>query len=515
MIATGVEARHLPGAPIHSPRVHMLRTLDDARGIDAALARGRHLAVVGGGFIGGELASTARARGLEVTLIDLSPTLLAHSLGAALGAVIGEVHRDHGVRLHLGVGVTGWHHTRDQVTLELADGETVTADTVVVGVGTTPRVDWLRGAGLDLSDGVLCAATCHVLDAAGDPLADVVAAGDIARWPVTGPDLRPDVGAENAPRRVEHYINAVEMGRHAADALLDGPSRAEAFTPTPRFWSEQHGVRIQSAGTPLAHGTRMHIAEGTVAARRFLAAHTSTDPDGQTVLRGAVALDAPRALLRYTSHIGHPIDVPPTSTEQVELEEREPEQALAKEIKPEGPGSEHTGSPLTGAPTRSGGARTVAHVVSRAVAGLGRPRPQPALDATPAPPASHVSTPAAAIDWQPGPAAPGRVVRGRIHRRVDATSVPTAVVTLIDTAGRQITRGDVDPDGCYHLLARESDSYLLICAAPDCAPRAVHITLPPSPADDVQLDVALDSSPVAEHDVAVGHSVVPASGASD
>ncbi|MER6085723.1 NAD(P)/FAD-dependent oxidoreductase [Streptomyces sp. NPDC001833] len=133
VIASGVEARHLPGTPLHSERGWMLRTLADDRNIDAALAKARHVAVIGGGFIGCEIARTARTRALDVTIIDVSPTLLHRSLGTALGAVIGDLHRDHGVRLHLGVGVSGWSEDSRGVTVLLHDGETVRAGVAVVG----------------------------------------------------------------------------------------------------------------------------------------------------------------------------------------------------------------------------------------------------------------------------------------------------------------------------------------------------------------------------------------------
>lgn len=297
VIATGVEARHLPDAPVHLPHVRMLRTLADADAIDRALARADHVAIVGGGFIGCEIAVTARARGLHATIVDLTPTLLARSLGPALGAIVGDIHREVGVRLHLGVGVAGWTETPDGVQLVLDDGETITADAAVVGIGTHPRTDWLHGSGLDLSDGVLCTPTCHVQDTDGNAVESVVAAGDIARWP----NLRFDTTA----RRVEHWLNAIEMGQAAAEALLAGPAAARPFTPIPRFWSHQHGVRIQSLGMPTL-GTEMTILDGTPESRRFVAGFTCTGADGP-ILVGAVALDAPRTLLRYHDHIGHPL----------------------------------------------------------------------------------------------------------------------------------------------------------------------------------------------------------------
>jgi NADPH-dependent 2,4-dienoyl-CoA reductase/sulfur reductase-like enzyme len=298
IIASGVEPRHLPGAPLHSDRVWMLRTLADARNIDTALAGARHVAVIGGGFIGCEIACSARTRALDVTLIDVSPTLLHRALGPGLGAVVGDLHRDHGVRLHLGVGVHGWSEDKQGVTVLLDDGETVRADAAVVGVGTVPRTDWLWHTDLDLTDGVLCAPTTHVIGSDGYAVDGIVAAGDVARWP----NLRFD----DIPRRVEHWINAIEMGRHAADALMAGPQAAAPFTPVPRFWSHQHGLRIQSVGMP-GLGTDMTILDGEPATRRTVAGYTRPGPDGAPVLVGAVALDSPRTLLGYRDLIGHPL----------------------------------------------------------------------------------------------------------------------------------------------------------------------------------------------------------------
>jgi NADPH-dependent 2,4-dienoyl-CoA reductase/sulfur reductase-like enzyme len=304
VIATGVEARHLPGTPLHSSRVWMLRTLDDARAIDTAMAHARHVVIVGGGFIGCEIASTTRTRAVDATIIDISPTLLAHSLGHALGAVVGDIHRDAGVRLRLGVGVRRWRDTGRHVHLELDDGEAVTADLAVVGVGTLPRTDWLRGAGLDITDGVLCASTTHVARPDGAGRDGVVAAGDVARWPNPRFPGHP-------PRRVEHWINAIEMGHAAADALLTGPSRARPFAPAPRFWSEHHGVRIQAVGLP-APSDALTVLDGSLESRRFIAGYTSQpSPRQPPVLRGAVAFDSPRGLLAYRDLIGHPLPAAP------------------------------------------------------------------------------------------------------------------------------------------------------------------------------------------------------------
>lgn len=279
IVATGVEPRHLSGAPLHSPRVCMLRTIDDCVEIDRLLSQARHVGIVGGGFIGCEIASTVRERALGATIIDVSPTILTRGLGRQLGAIAGDIHRDAGVRLHLGVGVASWESDDESVTIVLEDDERVRCDAAIVGIGTMPCTGWLEGCGIDVSDGVLCDATCHV-----EGLDNIVAAGDVARWP----NLRFD----SVPRRVEHWIHATEQARAAAENLLIGREQALPFMPIPRFWSHQHGVRIQSVGMPaLATDVDMHVVEGSVSDRRFLAEFRSGDQ-----LVGAIGFDAPRAI---------------------------------------------------------------------------------------------------------------------------------------------------------------------------------------------------------------------------
>ena len=300
VIATGVEARVLPGVPMHSERIHMLRTLGDAHRIDQALRRASgRLLIVGGGFIGAELASTARARGLDATIIDVSSTLLTRALGHVLGAAAGDLHRDHGVRLHLGVGVSGWQAHGAGVQLQLADGEVLDGDAAVVGIGTVARTEWLTGSALDCTDGVLAGPTCHAVGAD-----DIVVAGDIARWP--------NLLFDTTPRRVEHWINAAEMGRHAADSLLAGPQQAAPFTPVPRFWSEQHGVKIQSVGLPTL-GSDVRIVHGDLASQRFVAAYTQPTATGDRLMR-VVAFDDPRRLLAYAPLVGKTVTASPASS---------------------------------------------------------------------------------------------------------------------------------------------------------------------------------------------------------
>ncbi len=282
VIATGMETRHLPGTPIHARSVWGLRTLEDVTGLQQALVRAKRVAIIGGGFIGCEAAASLRVRAIVPTIIDLAPTLLHRILGSTLGQAITNIHRDAGVETRLGVSVAGWEpQRRGGWRLALSDDSTVDADAVLVGIGTTATVDWLEGLGLDLSDGVVCDATCHVVG-----LDDVVACGDIARWP--------NDRFGTAPRRVEHWINAVEQARHAVDSLLVGRDRAAPFRPIPRFWSEQHGVRIQAVGVPTL-GPEIAIVEGLLDTSRR--AIVTFSDNGR--LMGAVAINDPVELIEY------------------------------------------------------------------------------------------------------------------------------------------------------------------------------------------------------------------------
>ncbi|MEU6422622.1 NAD(P)/FAD-dependent oxidoreductase [Streptomyces spiralis] len=261
VVATGAAARTLGGG--HGlDGVHVLRTLDDARALRADLARGGRLVVIGGGFIGAEVASTAHALGLEVTVVEAAPTPLAGPLGTAMGELVSALHADHGVRLLCGVGVEALTGRQGKVTaVLLADGRSLPADTVVVGVGARPCVEWLEGSGVALENGVRC-------DAAGATnIPGVVAVGDCAAW------YDPAVGAH---RRVEHWTGARERPTAAVTALLSGGAVTPEPPRPPYFWSDQYGVRIQFAGYA-AGADRVTLEEGAADDRSFLAVYRQAD----------------------------------------------------------------------------------------------------------------------------------------------------------------------------------------------------------------------------------------------
>jgi NADPH-dependent 2,4-dienoyl-CoA reductase/sulfur reductase-like enzyme len=251
VLATGARARRLPGSD-GLAGVHVLRSLDDAIALRADLAAAGRLVVIGAGFIGAEVASTARKLGLDVTVVETQPVPLAGPLGADMGAVCAGLHADHGTRLLTGTGVAGLLGTGRVEAVELTDGTRLPADVVVVGIGATPNIEWLAHSGVALGNGVLT-------DARGaTAIPGVVAVGDCAAaW---------SASAERHVR-IEHWTHALEQPATAVATLLGtgGP----APTPVPYFWSDQYGARIQFAGSR-REGDVARVVEGSCADRSFL-----------------------------------------------------------------------------------------------------------------------------------------------------------------------------------------------------------------------------------------------------
>jgi NADPH-dependent 2,4-dienoyl-CoA reductase/sulfur reductase-like enzyme len=290
VIATGAALRRLPIQPDH-PAVMELRTLDDSLALRARLVSGDlRVVVIGAGFIGLEVAATARQLGNSVVVLEGAPAPLIRGLGVAMGTAVTAIHADNGVPIHTTVQVVAIEPTVGGVDVHVrwADGTdgTVNGDVVVVGVGVAPTTGWLEGSGLQIRDGVVCDATLNVLDTTGTGVAGVYAAGDIARWPNGQYD-----GEE---MRVEHWTNASEQGLAAARNLV-AVSRGDeptAYETVPFFWSDQYGKRIQFLGRA-AGDDDVQIVKGSVEERSFLALYGR---HGR--LRGALALAMPKPLMQ-------------------------------------------------------------------------------------------------------------------------------------------------------------------------------------------------------------------------
>lgn len=274
IVATGCRARTWPGGD----GVVTLRTVDDALALGRAMRPGGRIAIVGAGFVGCEVAATARGLGAEVTLVDVAPQPLL-PLGPELGARCAVMHREQGVDLRLGASVAG----ADARGIDLADGERIEADVVLAALGAVPNTEWLRGGGIDLDarGGIRCDAT---LTTTVDP--DVLAAGDVVSWP------HPLAGGDEV--RVEHWTTAAEHGSLAGrNALAATPAERTAHVSPPYFWSDQYATKIQAVGFP-ARAATIEIVEED-GPRLVAEAH---DADGRLV--GAVAFNHAKrlALLR-------------------------------------------------------------------------------------------------------------------------------------------------------------------------------------------------------------------------
>jgi NADPH-dependent 2,4-dienoyl-CoA reductase/sulfur reductase-like enzyme len=277
VVATGAAPRRLPGAP-DLDGVHALRSLDDALAVRDAFDRRPRVAVVGAGFIGAEVAATARGRGLEVTVIEALALPLVHALGPEMGAACARLHVDRGVDLRCGVTVTAFEGDTRLERLVLSDGSRVDADLAIVAIGVTPETAWLASSGLALGDGVVCDAT-GATSAPG-----VYAAGDVAEWYSPLFDQR---------MRVEHWTNAAEHGAAVARSILAGPAEAQPLVSVPFFWSDQYETKIQFAGMSL-HADEVRVVHGAPEEERFVAVYGHR---GRLV--GALAFSAPRLLMQY------------------------------------------------------------------------------------------------------------------------------------------------------------------------------------------------------------------------
>ena len=230
LLATGASPRRLPLAE-NSRRCGVLRTFDEAQGIRARLQPGSRLLVVGGGFIGLELAASARKLGVEVTVVEAAPRILGRAVPAEIAAVIHARHEGEGVRILTGQGIRSIEDTERGVRLMLADDSTAEADFAVIGIGAQPNTKLAEAAGLRIENGIAVDGTLHT----DDP--DILAAGDCCSFPLSH--------YGNRRVRLEAWRNAQEQGTLAAKNMLGG---GHAHLSVPWFWSDQYDLSLQIAG---------------------------------------------------------------------------------------------------------------------------------------------------------------------------------------------------------------------------------------------------------------------------
>jgi 3-phenylpropionate/trans-cinnamate dioxygenase ferredoxin reductase subunit len=269
LIATGGRVRRLavPGAELEG--VYYLRTIGDCERIASELAPGRRVVVIGAGFIGAEVAASARTTGLEVTVLEGGQVPLARALGPEMGRIYGDIHREHGIDLRLSTRIERLEGSGQVERVMTSDGEAVGCDFVVVGIGIDPDTALAEGTGIEVGNGIIVDEHCRT------NVDGVFAAGDVANFP------NPILGER---LRLEHWANAQNQGVAAAKAMLGSE---EPYADVPWFWSDQYDLNLQYVG--YASSWDRIVIRGSVPERRFTAFYVK---DG--CLRAAMTLNRAR-----------------------------------------------------------------------------------------------------------------------------------------------------------------------------------------------------------------------------
>jgi 3-phenylpropionate/trans-cinnamate dioxygenase ferredoxin reductase component len=251
LLATGAEPRRLPTPGADLDGVLYLRSVADSDALRERLDRGGKVVVVGAGWIGAEVAASARQRGLDVTVIDPLSVPLERVLGREVGAIYRDIHTDHGVQMFMGTGVASFEGDRAVERVRADDGRELECDFVVVGIGVQPRTGLAAEAGIAIDDGILVDE--HLQTSA----TGVFAAGDVANahHPLYGERIR-----------VEHWANALHQGPAAARAML---GQSAAYDLVPYFFSDQFDVGMEYAGH--ARQWDRVVFRGDPATREFIA----------------------------------------------------------------------------------------------------------------------------------------------------------------------------------------------------------------------------------------------------
>ena len=252
LIATGTRVRKIkcPGADL--PGIHYLRNIADVDGLNAVFHQGKRLAIVGGGYIGLEVAAVAAKHGLDVTVFEAMSRVMARAVSRPVSAFFEQVHRAAGVKLLLNTGVEAFEGTSHLEAVK-ADGQLCPADMALVGIGVIPNMEIARDAGLPCEDGIVVDENCA---SPADPA--IFAAGDCT-W---------HVGREGIPLRLESVQNAIDQAKHAAYAMMGKP---RIYKEVPWFWSDQYDLKLQIAG--LARDNDKIVMRGDPAARKFAVFH--------------------------------------------------------------------------------------------------------------------------------------------------------------------------------------------------------------------------------------------------
>ncbi|WP_206669793.1 NAD(P)/FAD-dependent oxidoreductase [Paenibacillus luteus] len=251
LLATGAQPRKLasplPGSdtPLAWPSIHYLRSYGDAVSLREQLQPGKRIVVIGGGFIGLEVAASARARGCEVTVIEAGPRILMRGVPEAIASLVDARHQSAGVQFKLGSAISGMSSSGKEYLIRFSNGEALACDTIVAGIGAIPETALASESGLAVENGIRVDERL----ATSDP--DIFAAGDCCSFP------HPLYGGRRI--RLEAWRNAQDQGTHAAGSMLGA---AAAYAAVPWFWSDQYDLTLQVAGLPDAGTTTVHRSLG-------------------------------------------------------------------------------------------------------------------------------------------------------------------------------------------------------------------------------------------------------------
>lgn len=284
LLATGSRLRRLPLPAVDPRRIFYLRTLDDADRLRAALVGRPRVTIIGGGFVGLEVAAAARHHGCAVTVLEMAPMLLSRSATPALAAYVRRLHERRDVNVVLGARLREVFEDRDGITL-CWDGGQVGADMVVVGIGVVPNVELAATSGLSTADGIVVDHACRTSDAA------IFAAGEATTHPI---------GRLSLSARTESWSAASAQAVVAARNMVGMESSLDEL---PWFWSDQHDVNIQCLGLPNAANHFFQL--GDPAGDSWM--RIGTDEDGRLIGAEAVNMGREVSALRRADRGGQPI----------------------------------------------------------------------------------------------------------------------------------------------------------------------------------------------------------------
>ena len=306
LLATGSRLRKMPFSPADQQRVFYLRTVDDARRLRAALRESRRVAIIGGGFIGLEVAAAARQLDCDVTVLEQAPALLSRGSTPQLARYVRDMHAEHGSDIILDASVDEIVFDASGVTLRWQDGD-LRADIVVIGIGIIPNMELAAEAGIASDDGILVDHRCRTSDA------DVFAAGEVTNYPI---------GALHLRARTESWSAA---GSQAAVAARNMVGEDCSFDELPWFWSDQFDANVQCLGLPRRASRYLRI--GDMAEGKWM--RIGLDVDDRLVGAECVNMGREMSALRRADRNGQP--VPPALLDRAVPERGEAVAELVEE----------------------------------------------------------------------------------------------------------------------------------------------------------------------------------------